>query len=218
MPVNTPPGQQQQREVQRLLGRCVLRLQQYERLLKAMLTHQELAGPVDTLDAQRSARAEKLSNKTLGHLVNALFENFVVPHDFARELLPESTTPTDRACFAVSHQITMAPEQLDNVRKAIEELVKVRNDLVHHLTGIVSVLREASTLLAEEGWTSLEAAQAWVQSKYPEQTPEKYGCRSWQHVLHESKLFDLTYRVSAEGRKLGWFREQAKARGAQRGD
>lgn len=34
-----------QREVQRLLGRCMLRLQQYERLLKAIVAHHELAGP-----------------------------------------------------------------------------------------------------------------------------------------------------------------------------
>ena len=35
-----------QREVQRLLGRCLLRLQQYERLLKALVAHHELAGPM----------------------------------------------------------------------------------------------------------------------------------------------------------------------------
>ena len=38
-----------QRDFQRLPGRCMLRIQQYERLMKAMLAHHGLAGPVDTL-------------------------------------------------------------------------------------------------------------------------------------------------------------------------
>ena len=41
-----------QRDVQRLLGRCMLRIQQYERLLKAMLAHHEVDGPVETLEGQ----------------------------------------------------------------------------------------------------------------------------------------------------------------------
>jgi hypothetical protein len=53
----------------------MLRLQQYERLLKALLAHHELAGPVDTLEAQRAANLAKVSDKTLGTLVKALFES-----------------------------------------------------------------------------------------------------------------------------------------------
>lgn len=284
MLMNKPTGPETQHEVQRLLGRCMLRLQQYERLMKVVLAHHELAGPVDTLDAQRSSRVEKLSDKSLGQLVKTLFESYAVPDGFERELLPESSTPTDRISFAISQRVTMKPERLAGVRNAVEELVKVRNDLVHHLieqfelwtddgcaaainhlvatydridkhyeeleawargmdsarsmmvqfmqsdavremlesgiapdgsfdwptTGIVSVLHEATKLLAVQGWTPLESAKAWVKSNHPEQTPEKYGCRSWPQVLHESSLFDLTYRVDAEGRKLGWFKERSR--------
>lgn len=284
MLMNTPTGPLTQREVQRLLGRCMLRLQQYEQLMKTLLAHHEMAGPVDTLEAHRSSRVEKLSDKSLGHLVKVLFETYVVPDGFERELLPESSTPTDRVSFAFSHRVTMEPERLAEVRNAVEELVKVRNDLVHHLmeqfdlwtddgcfaaishltaiydridkhyveleawagqmdtarsmmaqfmqsdafremlvngiapdgsfdwpaTGIVSVLRESTKRLAVEGWTSLEAAKAWVQANHPKQTPETYGCRSWPQVLSESSLFDLTYRLDAEGRKLGWFRERSR--------
>jgi hypothetical protein len=35
-----------QHEVQRQLGRCLLRLQQYERLMKSMLSRHRLGGPV----------------------------------------------------------------------------------------------------------------------------------------------------------------------------
>lgn len=284
MLMTKPTGPLTQLEVQRLLGRCMLRLQQYEQLMKTLLAHHEMAGPVDMLEARRSSRVEKLSDKSLGHLVKAMFDTYVVPNGFERELLPESSTPTDRVSFAFSHRVTMEPERLAEVRNAIEELVKVRNDLVHHLieqfdlwaedgcsaaisyltatydridthygeleawargmdavrsltaqfmqsdafrevlvtgvapdgssdwptTGIVLVLRESIKLLAVEGWASLESAKAWVQVTHPEQTPERYGCRSWPQVLNESNLFDLTYRKDAKGRKFGWFRERSR--------
>ena len=47
-----------QRDVQRLLGRCLVRLQQYERLMKAILAQHELSGPVHQLEAQRAERLE----------------------------------------------------------------------------------------------------------------------------------------------------------------
>lgn len=75
-------------------------------------------------------------------------------------------------------------------------------------TGIASVLREATRKFAVDGWTSLEAAKAWIQENHSDQKPEKYGCRSWPQVLRESKLFELAYRAAEDGRKRGWFRER----------
>lgn len=124
-----PEGQQ---DVQRWLGRCMLRLQQYERLMKTLLAHHELAGPADTLEAQRAANLEKVSDKTLGTLVKSLFESYAVPDGFERELLPEDKVPTDRISMAISYRMTMAPERLAEVRAQIEELVVMRNELVHH--------------------------------------------------------------------------------------
>jgi len=34
-----------QRDVQRMLGRCLLRLQQYEKLMKAIVAHHEISAP-----------------------------------------------------------------------------------------------------------------------------------------------------------------------------
>lgn len=108
------------------------RLQQYERLMKTLLAHHELAGPVDTLEAQRAANVEKVSDKTLGTLVKTLFESYAVPDGFESELLPEDKVPTDRIAMAMSYRITMTPERLADVRAGIEELVLMRNELVHH--------------------------------------------------------------------------------------
>lgn len=123
-----------QREVQRLLGRCMLRLQQYERLMKAMLAHHELAGSVETLEAQQAARVEKLADKSLGTLVKALFESYVVVEGSEeRDLLDESKAPTDRISMAFRFSIAMTEERRAETKAAVDELVAMRNDLVHHL-------------------------------------------------------------------------------------
>lgn len=269
-----------QHVVQRLLGRCMLRIQQYERLLKVMLAHHELAGPVDTLEAQRSERFGKLADKSLGTLVKTLFESYLVPDGFEKDLLPEGKTPADRISLAVSFRVSMEQGRWEETRKAIEELVQRRNDLVHHLierfdvwteegctvaiahleesyqridrhycelvewaksmdsaqvdmaavyqtevfrdmlvngiapdgsfdwsnTGIVRVLREAASRFHVEGWTSLEQARSWMSEAHPEQTPQKYQCRTWPQVLSESRQFRLEYRLGNDGAKQAWYR------------
>lgn len=274
-----------QREVQRLLGRCMLRIQQYERLMKAMLAHHELAGPVETLEGQRSTRIEKLSDKSLGTLVKALFETYVVPDGFERDLLPDDKVPADRISMAFSFRMTMAPDRWAQTKEAVEDLVAMRNDLVHHFidrfdvwseegcvaavrhledsysridrhylelvdwatnmekareaaasfaqsqafhdlvvngiapdgsfewwnTGIVRALRQAVVANADAGWARLDEVRTWLANHEPEQTPEKYGCRTWPQVASESKLFDLQYRVSADGRKEAWIRERVQS-------
>ena len=75
-------------------------------------------------------------------------------------------------------------------------------------TGIVRVLREAAQELAEGGWTQLDRACIWMASHHPEQTPNKYGCRSWPQVLTECGRFDFVYRAGDDGKRVGWFRER----------
>lgn len=127
------PRPELQRDVQRLLGRCLLRLQQYERLLKLMLVQHETVGSVDTVEAQRLERAAKLSDKSMGTLVKSLFDTYAVPHGFERELLSREATPVDMPSMAISFRMEMGAADLGKARGAIEELVDLRNKLVHHL-------------------------------------------------------------------------------------
>ncbi|MEP6557997.1 MAG: hypothetical protein ABJB17_05930 [Burkholderiales bacterium] len=130
--MNEAPASDLQRDVQRLLGRCLLRLQQYERLLKIVLAHHELAGPVDELEARRAAQIEKHSSKTLETLVKALFESYVVADGFERDLLPGDKTSTDRISMAFSFRMSMPAERRGRTQTATEEPVVLRNELVHH--------------------------------------------------------------------------------------
>ncbi|KPF61719.1 hypothetical protein D621_00290 [beta proteobacterium AAP51] len=253
--------------------------------MKAMLAHHELAGPVETLEGQRSTRIEKLSDKSLGTLVKALFETYVVPDGFERDLLPDDKVPSDRISMAFSFRMSMAPDRWAQTKEAVEDLVAMRNDLVHHLidrfdvwsdegcvaavrhledsysridrhyfelvewatnmekareaaasfaqsqafrdlvvngiapdgsfewsnTGIVRALRQAVVANADAGWARLDEVRSWLSTHEPEQTPETYGCRSWPQVVSESRLFDLQYRTSVEGRKEAWIRERGRS-------
>ncbi|WP_246162354.1 hypothetical protein [Roseovarius faecimaris] len=70
-----------QREVQRLLGRCLLRLQQYERLIKAIMANYEISGPPHALEEVRAARMTATAGKTLGTIVSELLGSYVVPNE-----------------------------------------------------------------------------------------------------------------------------------------
>lgn len=267
-------------ELEQLLGRCVLRIQQYERLMKAILAHHQLAGPTEALDSQRSARVEKFSGQTLGTLVRSLFEDFVVSQGADGERQTDDTTPDDRSSLAFAVRIEMSLDQWRETKGAVDDLVAMRNELIHgfterfdirneagraagvlhledcwrrveqHLlqltgwaqglkearaaaasfaesptfyewlvngiapdgsfdwsnTGIVRALGEALQECSKDGWTPLADARAWVALNNNEQTPEKYGCRTWPQVVSESKKFDLVYRPAENGRREAWIR------------
>lgn len=273
-----------QREVQRLLGRCLLRLQQYERLLKALVAHHELAGPMHSLEGIRDARIQDAATKTLGTLIRRFLDDYVVTDDSQREILGDDI-PTDVISFGFRMNIQMTAEDYARTRESLKELVDLRNGLIHHfieqhdlwqadgcaaarehlltcyaridehyeqlrswaehmeqarqltasfmqssayhdlvVNGIapdgtvdwgtadcVSALREAILALAVDGWTSVNAAAAWLSTHYPDQTPEKYGCRTWRQVIHESRRFDLRYKVE-DGLKAAWYQERCKAK------
>ena len=77
--------------------------------------------------------------------------------------------------------------------------------------GIVSGLREAiKSTPTHEGWTRLDQATAYLAAHHPEQTPQKYGCRTWPQVLHESRAFDLQYQPAEDGKRIGRFRERIR--------
>ena len=78
-----------QHEVQRLLGRCMLRLQQYERLIKAMVAHYKVSAPFHDLERARAAQIDETARMTLGTLVGDLLGSYVVADEVD---LPEKTT------------------------------------------------------------------------------------------------------------------------------
>lgn len=276
------PIQEIQQTVQRKLGRCMLRLQQYELLLKAVVAESELSGPAEQLLEIRDERVASTQKQTLGTLVGQLTEGALSrPSTAERE--PVEATPSDRVWFSMRFQVELSEQQFSDTQAALKELVALRNELVHHFvqrfdlwslagceaaqrhldesyeiidghyltlhawaksigkaraemasfvqtpefhdalvngiwvdgsvhwpsSGVVACLREAERQLVCDGWTSLPDAIQWIAKTYPDQTPKRYGCGSWRHVLHEAKLFDVRKEVQVgSGRSVFWYRSQ----------
>lgn len=74
-------------------------------------------------------------------------------------------------------------------------------------TPIVHALNAALVLQGQDGWTSLADAVAIIRTKDKELNPKRYGMRSWRHLLHETKLFEVQKRVDA-GEVRVWYRNR----------
>ncbi|MBS1131997.1 MAG: hypothetical protein H6R16_2999 [Proteobacteria bacterium] len=261
-----------QRTVQRKLGRCLLRLQQYELLLKALVAHSDIAGPPDQLQAVRDEKIACAQKKTLGTLVGMLTEGCLTTSE-ADESADHEANTSGGFWFRTRFQMELDPDQYETTKSDLKELVDLRNELVHHFLerfnfweadgcaaadafldesfetidghfltlrewvngmensramlasfmetptfkdlffdgihpdgsvdwpscGIVGHLREAETVLAQAGWTELNAAIGRIRQRAPSQTPKRYGCGSWRHVIHESRQFEIRKQTTQAG-------------------
>lgn len=120
------------RTVQRLLGRCMLRLQQYERLIKAMVADHKLSGPLDALEHTRSAQIDATALKTLGTLVGELLGSYFVAGEIDPNEETETKSPENVNWFAMQMKLGLPAEEFVRVESELKELVRLRNNLVHH--------------------------------------------------------------------------------------
>ena len=276
-----PPTPHQQR-VHALFGRCVLRLQQYELLMKRLLANQSVTTSASGLAPTDPKRAGDIRTSTLGLLARQFFETFVVvagTADRASRVTANGDPPTE-VMFRTTMCLEMSIEDYESAKKSVADLVELRNTLTHHFVqlfdlwsepgcekafeyltascerighdleqlrgwamsmdealrhaaemlqsdaaqdfivngiasdgvvdweraGIVACLREATEAITIDGWTPLTAAITFIESRHPEQTPQKYGCRSWPHAIHASKRFDLRYTFEPGAAKVALYR------------
>jgi hypothetical protein len=123
-----------QQEVHRKLGQCMIRLQQYERLMKAVVAKMAVEGPPGQLRANHEQQIACVSTKTLGALVGALTGSYLVP------AVPEGGDLGDggtnqghpvEGWVKIRHQLALPTERYDLVKQGLAELVAMRNAMVH---------------------------------------------------------------------------------------
>ena len=119
-----------QREVQRMLGRCLLRLQQYEQLMKAIVAHHEISASGSPLESNLAERIADAANKTLGTLVGTLLGTYVTSGD--QDEVAEPDAPDNIISFKMKMSLRMSAEDFDTTQNDLKELVLLRNNLVHH--------------------------------------------------------------------------------------
>ena len=119
-----------QREVQRMLGRCLLRLQQYEQLMKAIVAHHEISASGSPLESNQAERIADAANKTLGTLVGTLLGTYVTSGE--QDEVAEPDAPDNIISFKMKMSLRMSAEDFDTTQNDLKELVLLRNNLVHH--------------------------------------------------------------------------------------
>ncbi|MDC8786298.1 OST-HTH/LOTUS domain-containing protein [Roseateles koreensis] len=123
-----------QRAAQNKLGGCLLRLQQYELLLKAMVANTEVAGPPAKLESLREEQIACAQKNTLGGLVGMLTGGYLSSDDSAVADSPASEEPPGNGIwFSFQHRMVMDAERYESTKAGLKELVDLRNELVHHL-------------------------------------------------------------------------------------
>ena len=137
---------QKQREVQRLLGRCMLRIQQLEQVMRNILAAYDVGGAFATFEADRVKRQKKLAKANFGDLVEEMFGGYLVADgeaaDAAKATLPKRasrqhdavTLPGDRLlAFRSTVRLQMPHDEFMAAYKAMLKAVQLRNKLTHHL-------------------------------------------------------------------------------------
>lgn len=117
-----------QAEVHRLFGQCLLRLQGYERLVKAILSHHSLSGPAASLPEAQAARAADIGRQTLGTLAGQMMGSLIVADGPREQWKPSDSNPQ----VAFRMHIILPPEHFAKTEVELRDLVALRNRLVHH--------------------------------------------------------------------------------------
>ena len=136
-----------QHEVQRKLGRCMLRLQQYERSFKAMVAGMAVEGPVKQLQAAQDQKLADMRTKTLGTLVGMFTGNYLTAALSEVDARPDDDTGSgiqsvDVAWASIRFNISMSHELYAQSKDGLAELVALRNGLVHHLIERFDIFNE----------------------------------------------------------------------------
>lgn len=146
------PVPELQRTVQRKLGRCMVRLQQYERLIKALIAGNGFDGPIDQWQDIKARRIAEVSGKTLGYLIGE-FTGKPPKLKRKRKKAPKDPGKTAGGDDGLVHlnfraAIEMEEQEFNETIVALNELVTLRNDLVHHLLDKYDIWTESGCVEA----------------------------------------------------------------------
>ena len=181
-----------QREIQGLLGRCLLRLQQYERLIKAIVAHHEIAGPPHALEAIRVARVNETARKTLGTLVGDLLGSYVVTNEVGTSLKIAANSPEETDSFSFRTHLGLSDADFARTENELKELVLLRNNLVHHFI-------DQHNLWSLDGCRDAHAALVAAYSRIGQHFEE---LRGWAEHMEQCRRLAAAFVQSDEFRDL----------------
>lgn len=139
-----------QRAVAQRLGQCLLRLQAYERLMKAIAADFEVSGSLKSGPEKSDKRKAAIARKTLGTLVGEVLGSFLTSADRLNAIDGSSEPSSEPASFAFRMQIAFPAEEFMRVERELSEFVHLRNELVHHFAERHDLTNYAGCQFAEQ--------------------------------------------------------------------
>jgi hypothetical protein len=158
-----------QRDVQRLLGRCMLRMQQYEKLLKAFLADAGFTASIDERGTLDLVRHHDTNLKSLGILVQAFLDGVLTTDEDSTGSNQLDAADQTRISFRTQFRLGMGSDDAASVTSKLKALVKVRNEIVHHFIDRFDV------------WSleGCEAARLWLTETYETLDARYQELREW---------------------------------------
>lgn len=141
-----------QKEVQRKLGRNLLRLQQCELLLKHFVIEQEISGPASDLGRIKQERHDKYSGKSMGLVVKDLTGGYIMQVRPDSEAGKEEDVSSDMPLpwMKMNSSMQMSRENFERTKDQLSELVTLRNGMVHHFLEHFDLSNEAVCSAADD--------------------------------------------------------------------
>lgn len=131
-----------QREVQRKLGRNLLRIQQLEVMVKAMVAHSVVESQSGNMHSFLDKRKNEVAKKTLGQVVGDLTTDLLSLRVSEEDQQQDHPGDPTKIWFRTSFRIEMSPEDHQRTQQRLAELVDLRNDMVHHFIEIHDIWTE----------------------------------------------------------------------------
>lgn len=181
------------------------------------------------LTEEEHARTEA-DLRDLVELRNDLVHHFITRHDlWSVEGCRIAQAELGASCDRIGRHLEGLLDWARDMDRARQEMAEhLRSDTFQNLaihgilpdgtvdwpaSSLVRCFREAARALAGAGggWVSVAEAGKWLVQKYPDQAPERFGCKTWQHALQESRMFDLRHDARS-GSRILFFKERADPR------
>lgn len=179
-----------QSDVQQMLGKVILRLQQYERLTKAIVASHEMSGSAHSLEANQAKRIAATSVKTLGNLVNDLLGSYVTTSK--KRAAEEETVndPEEVNSLSIRFGVEVSDEDYLRITNGLKELVSLRNNLVHHFI-------DQHDLWSLEGCHSAQDVLVAASNNIGHHFEQ---LQDWAEEMQKVKQQGAAFMQSAEGR------------------
>lgn len=183
-----------QHEVQRKLGRCMLRVQQYERLMKTMLAAIALQGTPAQIESAKIENAGELNGKSLGTLLkDYFFKDFLVDSSTnSSQTEPDETFAESQAIaaglpyFKFRFQLQMSPEGFEQSKQTLLKLRDLRNAVVHHLLDRFDIYDESGCV----------GAIAYLDTSYVTFDAHCLQLKEWAEAMERTRGLNASFMAS----------------------